>query len=87
MYDLRSAAEHHRLFNKRALPQAFEPDRIAMLRLRQAELLTRELFRRFVAINNRLPLFLTEESLEEFWKDRQSVRESWGPPVDLTQRQ
>jgi hypothetical protein len=48
MYNLRSAAEHHRRFDRRALPDVSNPDVVAMRRTRQAEVFARELYRRFL---------------------------------------
>jgi hypothetical protein len=86
MYDLRSAAEHHRLFDERALPDVADPELAAMRRTRQAEAFARELYRRFLATEpSHLSLFQDETSLEEFWEDRARVRASWGQPLNLNE--
>lgn len=84
MYDLRSAVEHHRRFDPRALPDVADPEDLAMRRTRQAEVFARELHRRFLAREERdLSIFRDEADLESFWSDRDRVRTSWGEPLNL----
>ena len=84
MYDLRSAAEHHRRFDQRALPDVADPDFVAMRRTRQAEAFARELYRRFLATEaDHLHIFQNDGTLEEFWKDKAQVRSVWGDPFEL----
>ncbi len=84
MYDLRSATEHHRPFDQRALPGVGNPNDIAMQRARQAETLAREVLRRFVAgPKDLLAHFKDETSLEKFWADSQQLSQAWGAPIDI----
>jgi hypothetical protein len=87
MYGLRSAAEHHRRFDKRALPDVRDPEVTAMRRTRQAELFARELYRRFLATEIEPSMFQDEERLERFWKDRAEVRARWRLPLNLSEVQ
>lgn len=88
MYDLRSAAEHHRRFDQRALPDVTDTEVVAMRRTRQAETLARELHRRFLAREeSELSIFRDEESLEDFWEDRAQVVAIWGEPLNLNDTQ
>jgi hypothetical protein len=84
MYDLRSATEHHRPFDQRALPGVSNPNDIAMQRARQAETLAREVLRRFVAgPKDLLAHFKDETSLENFWASSREVSQAWGAPMDI----
>ena len=83
MYDLRSAAEHHRHFAERALPGVEAPEEHARRRGRQADL-ARELFARFVAgEQDLLYLFRDDQTLESTWADAEKVRTAWGELLDL----
>ncbi len=85
MYDLRSATEHHRPFDQRALPGVGNPNDIAMQRARQAETLAREVLRRFVAgPQDLLSHFKDEASLENFWANsRKLLCPAWGERMDI----
>ena len=84
MYDLRSAAEHHRHFAERALPDVEAPEECARRRTRQAEVLARELFNRFVAGEpDSLEFFRDEPALELAWAEPQAIKTAWGELLDL----
>jgi hypothetical protein len=84
MYDLRSATEHHRPFDQRALPGVANPNDLAMQRARQAETLAREVLRRFVSGAQDLRQHLKDESsLDNFWANFQQVSQVWGTPLDI----
>jgi hypothetical protein len=86
MYDLRSAAEHHRHFADRALPAIDDPGTRARLRGRQSEVFARELYRRLFCVDAELlDLFRDEETLEKTWIERDSLLANWGSPLDLNQ--
>lgn len=83
IYNLRSAQEHHRPFDQRALPNETDPDSVAWRRTRQAEALARELFKKFISENQGfLNHFRNESSLELFWSNGE-VTQAWGSPFDL----
>jgi len=84
IYDLRSATEHHRPFDKRALPSATQPNEIAMQRTRQADTLAREVLRRFLAGTQNLLMQVKDEaSLDNFWANPQHVSQVWGVTLDI----
>ncbi len=87
MYDLRSAAEHHRPFDTRALSGVAAADAVAMQRTRQAEAFARELFRRFFAEDEDcLQHFKDDDALNLLWSDTSDTAELkriWGSPFDL----
>ena len=84
MYDLRSAAEHHRHFAERALPDVEGPEQRARRRTRQGEVLARELFNRFVASEpDSLEFFRDEPALELAWAEPRAIQAAWGEPLDL----
>jgi hypothetical protein len=85
MYQLRNDAEHHRRFDLRSLRDVADPEAVAMRRTRQAEVFARELYRRFLGTEvNHLPVFQSDDTLEEFWSDKDRVRKTWGSPLDLS---
>lgn len=84
MYDLRSATEHHRPFDQRALPAVGNPNDIAMQRTRQAETLAREVLRRFICgARDVRPHMKDESSLDNFWRNSQQISQVWGTPLDI----
>jgi hypothetical protein len=84
LYDLRSATEHHRPFDQRALPGVGNPNDIAMQRTRQAETLAREALRRLLSgSQDHRPHLKDESSLENFWANSQQVSQAWGTPIDI----
>jgi hypothetical protein len=85
MYKLRNVAEHHRRFDRRALADVADPEIVAMRRTRQAEVFAREIYRRFLGTEvSHLHVFQNDDALDEFWKDRDRVRSTWGSPLDLS---
>jgi hypothetical protein len=85
MYKLRNVAEHHRRFDRRALADVADPEIVAIRRTRQAEVFAREIYRRFLGTEvNHLPVFQSDDTLEEFWSDKDRVRNTWGSPLDLS---
>lgn len=83
IYDLRSAQEHHRPFDQRALPGETDPDSVAWRRTRQTETLAREMFRRFLAGPiDHISQFRDENTLNQFWSNRDVIN-AWGPPFDI----
>jgi hypothetical protein len=82
IYDLRSAQEHIRPFDCRALPKESDPDSIARRRTRQSEALAREMFKRFFSGQDLLSHFRDETTLKAFWTNGNAVR-AWGPKFDL----
>ncbi|GEM_PF-2776790 len=84
MYDLRSAAEHHRLFDTRTLRGIQTPEKVAMQRARQAEAFARELYRRFFAEQeDYLEYFKDDKSLNTLWSDADKLATVWGEPFDI----
>jgi hypothetical protein len=84
MYDLRSAAEHHRPFDQRALPNESNPNEVAMQRVRQADTLVRTLYQRLLAgVSVNLQPFRDEASLNSFWSVRTQVLTQFGAPLDI----
>ena len=72
-------SEHHRPF-AHAVGSAETADR----RLRQAETLCRELFRRFFADLPAFQIhFRDNSSLKCFWEDTPMLDRAWGPKLDL----
>jgi hypothetical protein len=83
MYRLRNMSEHHRPF-AHAVGTVSDPASIADRRLRQAEVLCRELFRRFFADLSDFPIHFRDDlSLKRFWKDATTLEHAWGPKLDL----
>ena len=83
IYDLRSAQEHHRPFDQRALPGETDPDSVAWRRTRQAETLAREMFKRFLAGPiDHISQFRDENTLNQFWSNRDVIK-AWGSPFDI----
>lgn len=82
IYDLRSAQEHIRPFDKRALQDETDPDSVAWQRTRQAEGFAREMFKRFFSETDHLSHFRDESALESFWSNG-DVMHAWGSPFDL----
>jgi hypothetical protein len=79
MYRLRSMSEHHRPFGH-VVGSAGTAD----LRLRQAEVLCRELFRRFFADLPDFQIhFRDNSSLKLFWEDTPLLERAWGAKLDL----
>jgi hypothetical protein len=88
LYDLRSAAEHHRIFSNRKaftnLPASANPNDVALRRTRQAEVLAREFYRRFLGqTSSNLPFFKDEASQDTFWSNLPAALTVWGAPFDL----
>ncbi len=84
MYDLRSATEHHRPFDQRALPGAAKPNEVAMQRGRQAETLAREVLCRFLAeTRDARPHLKDEPPLDSLWANPQKVSQVWGAKFDI----
>lgn len=84
MYDLRSAAEHHRPFDTRTLAGVPRPEEVAMQRTRQAEAFARELYRRFFAgQGDYLAHFKDDESLGTLWSSADALAGLWGEPFDI----
>lgn len=84
MYDLRSATEHHRPFDQRALSGVSNPNDIAMQRGRQGEALAREVLRRFIAgPRDFLPHLRDETSLQNLWVNPPRVSQAWGTSFDI----
>jgi len=83
MYKLRNMAEHHRPFTH-AIGPVSEPAKTADLRLRQAEMLCRELFRRFFADLRDFQIhFRDDSSIRRFWEDTTTLERAWGAKLDL----
>lgn len=83
MYRLRNMSEHHRPF-AHAFGSGTEPAKTADRRLRQAEVLCRELFRRFFADLPDFQIhFRDDSSLERFWADTLTLESAWGAKLDL----
>jgi len=83
MYRLRNLSEHHRPF-AHAFERVSDPAKTADRRLRQAELLCRELFRRFFADLSEFRIhFRDDSSLKRFWKDTSTLERAWGAKLDL----
>lgn len=82
IYDLRSAQEHIRPFDRRALPGETDPDSVAWQRTRQVEGFAREMFKRFFSGTDYLSHFRDESALESFWSSGDVIR-AWGSPFDL----
>jgi hypothetical protein len=83
MYKLRNMSEHHRPF-AHAVGPVGEPAKTADRRLRQAEMLCRELFRRFFADLPDFQIhFRDSSSLRRFWEDTPALERAWGAKVDL----
>jgi len=82
IYDLRSAQEHHRPFDQRALPGETDPDSVAWRRTRQAEALAREMFRRFLAERDCSNYFRDESTLNLFWSNSDAIK-AWGSLFDF----
>jgi hypothetical protein len=83
MYRLRNMSEHHRPF-AHAVGSASDPASRADRRLRQAEVLCRELFRRFFADLPDFQIhFRDDSSLKRFWKDTSTLERAWGAKLDL----
>src|ERR1035437_555620 len=79
IYRLRNMSEHHRPF-VHAVGSAETADR----RLRQADVLCRELFRRFFADLPDFQIhFRDNSSLKRFWEDTPVLERAWGPKLDL----
>jgi hypothetical protein len=84
MYELRSAAEHHRPFDTRTLSGVTDPDAVAMQRTRQADAFARELFRRFFAENEDcLQHFKDDSALNSLWSNTAELKRIWGNPFDV----
>jgi hypothetical protein len=84
MYELRSAAEHHRRFDTRALSGVANAEAVAMQRTRQAEAFARELFRRFFAENEDcLRHFKDDDALNSLWSNTGELKRIWGRPFDI----
>lgn len=84
MYDLRSVAEHHRLFNSQKLRNVANPEIVADKLTRQAEAFARELFQRFLCSDrNFLKYFADEKALQSFWFDDHGskLKNAWGNPL------
>jgi hypothetical protein len=83
MYRLRNMSEHHRPF-AHAFGSGTDHASTADRRLRQAEVLCRELFRRFfVDLSDFQIHFRSESSLKRFWKDTSTLDRAWGAKLDL----
>jgi hypothetical protein len=79
LYRLRNMSEHHRPF-----AHAVGSAETANRRLRQAEMLCRELFRRFFADLPDFQIhFRDNPSLKRFWKDIPTLERAWGAKLDL----
>jgi hypothetical protein len=87
LYDLRSATEHHRIFDKKAfpnLPPGANPNEIALRRTRQAEALAREFYHRFLGqASSILSPFKDEPSQDAFWSNLPAALRVWGALFDL----
>ena len=82
IYNLRSAQEHVRPFDRRALPNETDPDSVARRRTRQAETLAREMLKRFFSGPDLLSHFRDETTLKAFWTNGDRLQ-AWGTPFDL----
>ncbi|MGB3552606.1 MAG: hypothetical protein WA993_18145 [Candidatus Binatus sp.] len=83
VYRLRNLSEHHRPF-AHAFERVSDPAKTADRRLRQAEMLCRELFRRFFADLSEFEIhFRDDSSLKRFWRDTSTLERAWGPKLDL----
>jgi len=84
MYRLLNKAEHHHRPFAHAFDPVSEPVQTADLRLRQAETLCRELFRRlFADLPDFQVYFRDNSSLKRFWGDTPALELAWGPKLDL----
>lgn len=84
MYDLRSAAEHHRRFDAQKLRRANDPEAVAGRRTRQAEAFARELFSRFFAENEDCRShFVDDEALKSLWSNTAELKRIWGTAFDI----
>lgn len=84
MYDLRSAAEHHRRFDTRTLIGVANPETVAMQRTRQAEAFARELYRRFMTGKDDLSAsFKNDDSIENLWSKSDELNRIWGSPFNI----
>lgn len=80
IYDLRSAQEHIRPFDRRALPNEPDPDLVARRRTRQSEALAREMLKRFFSGPSFLSHFRDESTLGAFWTSGDAIQ-AWGTPL------
>ncbi len=85
MYDMRSAAEHHRPFDSGNRMSGVANAAVVAERLtRQTEAFARELFRRFLcADEDFLKYFADEQAPESFWCDNDGgkLKSAWGNPL------
>jgi hypothetical protein len=85
MYRLRNVSEHHRPFFH-AVGYIGDPAKTADRRLRQAEVLCRELFRRFFADLSDFEIhFRDNASLKRFWKDTPTLERAWCSKLALNE--
>jgi hypothetical protein len=82
MYRLRNKAEHHEHFQEARL-QGSVPEETANRRVRQAEVLCRELYRRLFIGQPTFLRYRNAASIEGFWADPASVCSAWGSPYNL----
>lgn len=83
IYRLRNKAEHLEHFEEARLSGSI-PEETATRRLRQAEALCRELYKRFfVDAPDFLTLYRDTGTIENLWSDHAIVRTKWGAPFDL----
>jgi hypothetical protein len=84
MYDLRSAAEHHRRFDAQKLRRVADPEAVAGRLTRQAEAFARELFRRFFAEDEDCSShFVDERALASLWSNPEELERVWGAPFNI----
>ncbi len=83
IYRLRNKAEHHEHFEE-AMLSGSVPEETANRRLRQAEALCRELYRRFfMGDPDFLTVYRDTGTIEDLWSDHAIVHAKWGTPFDL----
>lgn len=85
IYDMRSAAEHHRPFDSgKPMTGVANAEAVAERLTRQAEAFARELFRRFLcADRDFLKHFENDQALESLWSDDHGCKltDAWGNPL------
>jgi hypothetical protein len=85
-YDIRSQTEHLHGWEAalmKSYPSA-DVERIAELRLRQIDALTRDAYRRIFSSDDLKKIFVDDTSIEKFWQEPEDVRtKRWGPGIDL----
>lgn len=83
IYRLRNKAEHLEHFEEAKLSGEV-PEEIANRRLRQAEVLCREYYKRFfIRGHDFLTVYCDTGTIEDFWSNPDTVRAKWSEPFDL----